>query len=133
EPWRHFIPLRKDFGNRDDVVRAVQDTAGLQHMVDRTYQEIARNPKYSYRAFIERFDTVIETELRDRAQNRNHRAGSLFNGWLAVLLGARAVWLGGVRGGLDVGSRIYGTVVPASVRARLRPLMRRLVPRGSVG
>jgi uncharacterized protein VirK/YbjX len=38
----------------------------LQKIADRAFYEIACNPKYSYKEFIERFDYYIEKEFKNR-------------------------------------------------------------------
>jgi hypothetical protein len=136
KPWRHFIPLRKDFGNFDDVLRAIRDIAGLQSMVDRAYEEIALNAKYSYRQFVEQFDVVVQTELRDRRKDRRHRGVDLLSWWLPMLLAARAICLSALSAApaaLHVSFRICRMLVPAPVRRRLRPFLRRLVVRRRLG
>lgn len=66
KPWRHFIPLKKDFSNIREVIRILKDDDELQNLADVTYEEIATNPANSCRNFIENFDTVIEEEFRKR-------------------------------------------------------------------
>jgi hypothetical protein len=63
EPNRHFIPLKKDFSNVDDVLNKVQDVGAMQTMTQRTYDEIVMSGCYSYRAFIELVDRAIEPLL----------------------------------------------------------------------
>jgi hypothetical protein len=63
QPGRHFVPLRKDFANFPEVVERLRDTAGLQRIVDCTYEEVARNEAYSYRAFVRRFDDAVEAQF----------------------------------------------------------------------
>jgi hypothetical protein len=62
-PDRHYIPLKKDFSNFPDVVQKLRDNRVLQEMVDRTYTEIAANPTYHYRTFIEKFDETLVGEV----------------------------------------------------------------------
>jgi 2-polyprenyl-3-methyl-5-hydroxy-6-metoxy-1,4-benzoquinol methylase len=66
KPGRHYIALKKDFSNFDEVVELLKDSRALQEMADRTRAEIALNPDYSYRSFIEKFDTVIEAKFAER-------------------------------------------------------------------
>ncbi len=61
KPWRHYVPLRKDFSNIAEVIAAIRNTTLLQEIADCTYAEIALNPKYSYKAFVARFDEVLES------------------------------------------------------------------------
>src|SRR3989338_4677851 len=70
KPWRHFIPLRKDFSNIKDVVLHLKDTGRLQEMADRTYQEIALNPLYSCERFFSVFDSVVEEEREKRKKEQ---------------------------------------------------------------
>jgi hypothetical protein len=65
-PWRHFIVLKKDFSNFDEVVAKIYDHNYLQKMADRTYQEVALNPKWSYRTFIHRVDNILLDEFGRR-------------------------------------------------------------------
>ena len=55
-PDRHFISLKKDFSNFEEVLHKLRDHKFLQAMADRTYEEIALNPKYSYQTFVEKVD-----------------------------------------------------------------------------
>ena len=63
KPWRHYIPLKKDFSNREEVVRAIKDEVLLQHMVETAYQEIALNPDWQYKTWINHVDSVINNEF----------------------------------------------------------------------
>ena len=63
EPGRHFIVLKKDFSNFEEVVTKIKDHEYLQQMADRTYQEVALNPRWSYREFIRIIDQVIDDEI----------------------------------------------------------------------
>lgn len=66
QPHRHFIVLKKDFSNFDEVLVKLKDHDGLQEMADRTYREVALDPHWSYRAFIETVDSAIESEVAAR-------------------------------------------------------------------
>ena len=69
-PWRHYLPLRKDFGNIDAVVEHLRDPAALQEYADRTFEEVARNPAHSYAGFAKLFDSVVEEEFEARIGSR---------------------------------------------------------------
>jgi hypothetical protein len=66
KPGRHFFPLRKDFSNFAEVLAFLRDPVRMQAMVDCAYEEVALNPEYSYRRFIERFDQAVDDEVRRR-------------------------------------------------------------------
>jgi len=132
-PHRHYIPLRKDFSNFDDVLAALRDMPALQQLVDRTFEEIACNPAYSYRAFISQFDDVIENELAARAKplaERPYDTGS----YRGALFGSPAyAWkrlTSSVLQRLLLGTglrrylfRIWGNT-PLTFRHAIRPLLR---------
>jgi hypothetical protein len=63
EPERHFIPLKKDFSNVDEVLRRVQDDAELEAMAQRAFQDVILSGTYSYRAFVKRVDAAIERHV----------------------------------------------------------------------
>lgn len=71
QPWRHYVPLRKDFANLPEVVDILKDAKRLQAIADTAFEEIARNDAYSYRAFIARFDQAIEHEFGARSIRRS--------------------------------------------------------------
>lgn len=62
-PNRHYIMLKKDFSNIQDVIRRIQDDAYLQTMADTAFEEIAMNPAYAYSSFIERVDGLLSQEF----------------------------------------------------------------------
>jgi len=70
EPWQHYVPLKKDFSNIADVLKILKDTNKLQKIADTAYQEIALNPRYSYRTFITNFDNIIEREMLKREKEK---------------------------------------------------------------
>lgn len=59
-PWDHFIPLKKDFSNVDDVFAALADLPGLEAMIDRAFGDVIASGKYHFRTFIAMLDTHIE-------------------------------------------------------------------------
>lgn len=57
-PWRHYVPLRKDHSNMDEVVAVLRNPDQWSDIVDRAYREVAQNPRYTFRAMVEEFDRV---------------------------------------------------------------------------
>ncbi len=58
-PETHFLPLRKDFSNIDDVLRRLDDLPALSAMVERAYQDIVLSGRWSYRALGQIFDDAL--------------------------------------------------------------------------
>lgn len=62
-PWEHFIPLKKDFSNVNEVLAAIADLSGLEAMIDRAYADVIASGKYHFRTFIQRIDAHISTKV----------------------------------------------------------------------
>lgn len=59
-PWEHFIPLRKDFSNVDEVFSALADLPSLEAMIQRAYDDVIVSGRYHFRKFIGMLDAHIE-------------------------------------------------------------------------
>lgn len=59
EAWRHYVPLKKDHSNMEEVVAALRDPVRWQQIVDAAYEEIALNPRWSNAGFGELVGTEI--------------------------------------------------------------------------
>ena len=68
QPWRHYVPLKKDHSNMDEVVATLRDDARSQAIVDRAYREIALNRENWFQGMANQVDRV----LRDAHARRAH-------------------------------------------------------------
>ena len=59
-PWRHYVPLRKNHGNMDQVVAAIRDPGQWQAIVDAAHEEVAGHPACSYDALVTCVDAALE-------------------------------------------------------------------------
>ena len=66
QPNRHYIPLKKDFSNFEEVVAKIRDNDFLQTIADASYNEIALNYQYSYETFIKKVDELLMREFSAR-------------------------------------------------------------------
>jgi len=65
QPMVHYIPLKKDFSNFDDVIRMFKDKALRRELTDNAYRDLIASGQYSYQRFIESFDQeLLEAGLR---------------------------------------------------------------------
>jgi hypothetical protein len=143
-PDRHYIALKKDFSNVDDVLRRVGDDDGLEAMARRAYEDLIRSGRYSYRSFVRLFDKVLSSHLPagERGEpapwlplppcdalaafraryERQFQPPRLVGVWQALPRPLRTIlrpWLS--RGNL----KKLWVLSPASVRRLLRPLLHR--------
>lgn len=67
QPWRHYVPLKKDHSNMDEVVTALRDPARWQEIVDRAYEEVACDRRWSYETFAD----MVGRQLASGREMRN--------------------------------------------------------------
>jgi hypothetical protein len=63
EPGRHFIPLKKDGSNLDDVARQLEDRDLVDQMTERAFADVIASGHYSYQSFVRMTDDEIEHAL----------------------------------------------------------------------
>jgi hypothetical protein len=59
-PNRHYVPLKKDFSNFDEVAALLADPAKLQQIADQAYDEIVASGRFSFKVLISQLDACIE-------------------------------------------------------------------------
>jgi glycosyltransferase involved in cell wall biosynthesis len=59
QPGEHFIELKKDFSNVDEVLAKVQDLAYLEQLAERAYRDIVASGRYTYQAMVQAFDQKL--------------------------------------------------------------------------
>lgn len=62
QPWVHYIPLKRDFSNLDEVLTLIKEDKLRESIVERAYNDIVASGKYNYRSFI---DFVIDQACLD--------------------------------------------------------------------
>jgi hypothetical protein len=63
QPWRHYVPLKKDHSNMTEVAAILRDPATIADITERAYQEIALDPRYSYATAVAMVDDAIEAVI----------------------------------------------------------------------
>ena len=64
EPERHYVALEKDFSNIAEVVERVRDTAYLDELTGRAYDDLVASGRYSLRAVVAELDAVVSERAR---------------------------------------------------------------------
>lgn len=59
QPNYHFIPLKKDFSNADEVLERLSDLDSLNKMILSAHEDIVASGRFSYRVMIKKFDDAI--------------------------------------------------------------------------
>lgn len=60
-PWEHYMVLKKDGSNLDEVFRLLQDGNYLDAMAERAFNSVVASGKYSYRKFVSMVDLEWES------------------------------------------------------------------------
>jgi len=59
EPNTHFLPLKKDFSNLDQIFTELADDITVDAIAERAYQDIILSERYGYRQFV----TMVDGEI----------------------------------------------------------------------
>jgi hypothetical protein len=60
QPWRHYVPLRKDHSNFEQVVSVLRSAERIREITDLAYDEVACAENNSFRAMAREFDQAVE-------------------------------------------------------------------------
>ena len=116
-PWRHYVPLAKDFSNINEVLRTLRDSAMLQQIADHAYYEVACNQDYSYARFVREIDHILAEEA-PKSRTRTARAYTPLT-MMSLNLPARMILLA-IRG---------WNRLPMRARIALKPLLKPMATR----
>lgn len=76
----HYLPLKKDFSNIDDILSRVANDFDRKAIVERAYTDIVTSGRFTYRDFVTH---VVETSLGDKpASNEGGRSGAGIYHWM---------------------------------------------------
>ena len=59
KPNIHYIPLKKDFSNVDEILKKLEDIEYLKNITERAYKDVIESGNYSYKKFVSKFDEII--------------------------------------------------------------------------
>jgi hypothetical protein len=112
-PGMHYIELKRDLSNLEDVLDTVERDDLRGEIVERAYQDVVASGRYTYRSFVEEVMRLAVPQLAGRTSPSDDRNWRITRGldrlsWRDV---AVRVWA------LQFGSRVLG---PAARRVRYR-------------
>jgi len=62
KPWKHYIPLKRDFNNIDEIVKIIKEDKLREKIVENAYNDIVLSGEYSYRKFVDNFFKIVMPE-----------------------------------------------------------------------
>jgi hypothetical protein len=63
QPDLHYIPLKKDYSNVEEVFAKLEDIPLLEAMTRRAFDDVIGSGRYSYKAFAQGFDAAIDSRV----------------------------------------------------------------------
>lgn len=69
EPNIHYIVLKKDFSNIDDVLEKINNDDYLTTLTNRAYQDVILSHQYSYHSFVKLFDNHVNALMPMKEPN----------------------------------------------------------------
>lgn len=70
-PWEHYVPLKKDHSNIDEILEVIKDNARAEKIIENAYNTIALNPQFFYKHLTEIVGEEIQKALKTRILKRN--------------------------------------------------------------
>lgn len=72
-PNEHYIEIKKDFSNIEDVLEKIKDTSACQEMVERCYKKVVLSGNYSYRKFATDIINDLKTERLQQTDSEQEK------------------------------------------------------------
>ena len=69
-PWKHYVPLKKDFSNIDEVLAIFENPKKAQNIIDIAYNDLIVSGSYSYKKFIGVFDVSVYEKFSDKGNSK---------------------------------------------------------------
>ncbi len=92
EPDRHYIPLKRDLSNVDEVLDQIQDCELVRGIVERAYKDIYLSGRYTYQRFAGDIEAAAEQLIAHRRRPaRNSRQVHSRIAWALGSAGARVL------------------------------------------
>lgn len=63
EPWKHYLPLKRDKTNLDEVLQHFGDQQERDRLTSAAFEEIILDDRFHYRSFVKELDDAIEAAL----------------------------------------------------------------------
>lgn len=69
KPDKHYIPLKRDFSNIDEVLEKIKNSQYVQNIVERAYEDIYLSGRYTHQRFAEMIETAIDQHQPEQPQD----------------------------------------------------------------
>src|SRR3546814_1972755 len=69
EPYRHFLPLKRDISNLEELLDMARDEKRAKAITDAAFEEIILNDNYGYDRFVKSVDDAISRKLVEKGRS----------------------------------------------------------------
>jgi hypothetical protein len=128
EPMRHYIPLRKDFANLEQVVALLRDPEVRHELCDNAHRDLIESGDYGYARFVAGVDETLASAGVEALHDREGAEDAVARGRLARHLRSHA--RGGVPELLRAAPAKRLMHVAEPVTLKVRKVLRRPRPTG---
>lgn len=87
-PWKHYIPIKKDYSNIDGVLELIRDQNKCRTIAKEAYKDIVESKKWTYPAFIRH----IEASLIDIIQIHDRHNKTKIEGILRTIINIKDIF-----------------------------------------
>lgn len=70
-PHEHYIEVKKDYSNADEVIRMLRDRSLCKELAERAHRDLIRSEEYSYRTFVAWFDRLLASHCDRPVRSRD--------------------------------------------------------------
>lgn len=63
QAWRHYVPLKKDHSNMNEVIAVLQNPSQAKKIIETAYSEIALNKNYSFQTMVNEIDNLVSEKI----------------------------------------------------------------------
>jgi hypothetical protein len=71
KPWIHYIPLKRDFSNLDEILATLKNPEKCQEIINNAYKDILLSRKYTYSSFVKDILNDIKSSVKTKDNNQN--------------------------------------------------------------
>ncbi|MCK4624097.1 MAG: glycosyltransferase family 1 protein [Phycisphaerae bacterium] len=65
KPWIHYMPLKKNFSNIEQIIGKVRDRDYTRAMAETAYKDVIASGQYSFKTFVGKFDRELDVLFHD--------------------------------------------------------------------
>lgn len=79
KPMIHYIPLKKDFSNFEEVLSIIKDETLVEKIINNAYNDLIVSGKYSYQSFIQEFEKTLPSVQQSVSEYSKNQIELLIN------------------------------------------------------